>query len=125
MEVSQTDRDELRVLEESLWKTETRFDRAYMESILAPDFFEFGRSGKRYTRDEILDMKAEEIRVELPHQDFQVHAVGKGTFLVTYMSKVTYDELEVANRSSLWQKTKDGWKLQFHQGTAVSQQYLN
>ena len=44
---------ELRGLEESLWRAETRFDRKYMDAVLAPDFAEFGRSGRRYDRDAI------------------------------------------------------------------------
>ena len=44
----------LKQLEASLWIAKTRFDNDYMEQILAPDFFEFGRSGKIYQREETL-----------------------------------------------------------------------
>jgi len=37
---------EFRDLEESMWRAETRFDRGYVERLLHPDFFEFGRSGR-------------------------------------------------------------------------------
>jgi hypothetical protein len=36
--------EQLKKLEESLWKEATRFNRAYMDSILSEDFIEFGRS---------------------------------------------------------------------------------
>lgn len=39
---------ELRGLEQSLWRSDTRFDRQYMEEVPAPDFIEFGRSGSWY-----------------------------------------------------------------------------
>jgi hypothetical protein len=44
----------LRDLEESLWREETRFDRAHMGVVLAPGFLEFGMSGRRYDRDAII-----------------------------------------------------------------------
>ncbi len=100
-----------------MWRTEIRFDPEYMERILAPDFFEFGRSGKRYSREEILSQPKEEIRAKLPLKDFELHEIAPDIILVTYISEVTYDTLEVSNRSSLWAKTPAGWQLKFHQGT--------
>lgn len=41
--------DELRQLEESLWIAHTRFDQAYMQQILSPEFVEFGRQGTPVT----------------------------------------------------------------------------
>jgi len=34
-----------------MWREETRFDKAFMERALAPDFFEFGRLGGERIRD--------------------------------------------------------------------------
>lgn len=113
------DFEKLKELEESLWIAETRFDLDYMESILLPGFFEFGRSGKIYTRDEILSASYSIINAKLPLKNFKVNIVTEAVALVTYISEVQYGELETGNRSSLWLKTSDGWKLQFHQGTPV------
>jgi hypothetical protein len=52
MRVNDSDYEKLKQLEESLWRSETRFDNEYMNRTLAPDFFEFGRSGRAYTREE-------------------------------------------------------------------------
>lgn len=106
-------------LEESLWRPETRFDDDYMDNLLTEDFFEFGRSGRTYRRDEILSVPMQEIDVDLPLKEFQTHKVAPDVVLVTYVSMVQYEELEIGNRSSLWVRKDDGWKLQFHQGTAV------
>jgi hypothetical protein len=43
MELSVEERQQLQRLEEDLWCEETRFDSAYMERVIAADFFEFGR----------------------------------------------------------------------------------
>jgi hypothetical protein len=113
------DDDALKELEESLWRSETRFDQAYMERILAPDFFEFGRSGRTYTREETLAVPPQEIDVRLPLKNFAVHSIASNVVLVTYVSEVRYEEVEVGNRSSLWSRTDGGWQLRFHQGTPV------
>ncbi len=54
MELSKRDRDTLERLEEELWREETRFDIERMKQVIVPDFFELGRSGRTYTRQDIL-----------------------------------------------------------------------
>lgn len=117
MQVNNEDFEKLKQLEESLWTAETRFDKKYMNSILSPSFFEFGRSGKIYKRDETLSAPFSKINARLPLKDFKVHVIANDVSLVTYISEVHCEELEVGNRSSLWLKTPTGWQLQFHQGT--------
>ena len=112
---------ELNELETSLWQAKTLFNRTYMDRILASDFFEFGRSGRRWTRDECLDFgNAAEIDAKLPLEDFNVLMIDDQTALVTYVSEVMYETVLRSNRSSLWSKTDIGWKLRFHQGTPTS-----
>ena len=120
MQISNDDFDRLKELEESLWITETRFNKEFMERILSPDFFEFGRSGRVYKREETLSVPSQEIHAKLPLKDFQAHFITEDVILVTYISEVENDILETGNRSSLWKKTPTGWQLRFHQGTPVS-----
>lgn len=118
------DYEELRQLEESLWVAKTRFNREYMESVLAPEFFEFGRSGQTYTRERILTFPPEDQRIidaKLPLKDFEVHLIKPDVVLVTYISERIVDRLEISNRSSLWVRTSAGWQLRFHQGTPVAE----
>ncbi len=117
MDFSAYNLKELQTLEESLWQAETRFNLAYMDRILAPDFFEFGRSGKTYTREQSLSAPAQAINAKLPLRDFQVHQITAEIALITYISEVQYEELEIGNRSSLWIKANGNWQLKFHQGT--------
>ncbi len=117
MNLDEDTRKELERLEESLWKRETRFDEAYMRSIMAEDFFEFGRSGKIYSLDIYLSAPDQEINVKLPLKNFTIHQIDERVVLITYISEVQYGELEIGNRSSIWLKADNGWKLKFHQGT--------
>ena len=121
--ISPKDIDELRKLEESLWIAQTRFDQAYMEQILSPEFVEFGRSGKVYSREDTLSAAYRDIRCTLPLKNFTAQLIGANVFLVTYMSETISDgEVLVANRSSIWIKTPQRWQLRFHQGTPVFHQ---
>ncbi len=111
--------NELLELEESLWVEKTRFDYDYMDKVLSPDFREFGRSGKVYKREDTLNAPHQLINAKLPLRDFMVYQIGDNVFQVTYVSEVMDEELEIGNRSSIWLKTQNGWKLRFHQGTVV------
>ena len=120
MELSSRDRDDLERLEEGLWRAEVRFDRKRMDDILAPDFFEFGRSGRIYRREDTLDIPAQPILAKLPLTRFRARLLDANVAHVTYVSAVTYDGVEeLANRSSIWSRTEIGWQLRFHQGTAI------
>jgi hypothetical protein len=118
MTLSAEDHDQLRRLEESLWRAETRFDRDHMSEVLAPDFLEFGRSGRVYRREDTLNVRAQPIDVMLPLAKFVVRSIATDVALVTYVSEVTDGQVkELANRSSLWSRYAGGWRIRFHQGT--------
>lgn len=121
MSLEDSDIDELRKLEESLWVEATRFDPLYMDRVLAPEFFEFGRSGRIYSRRECLAvMSGGPIGARLPLPNFTVQELDANIALVTYRSEVTYDPLQAANRSSLWVRANNDWRLVFHQGTPAN-----
>jgi hypothetical protein len=108
----------LQELEESLWRPETRYDTVWMRRVLHPEFREFGRSGRVYDLAATLDADASAFETELPLPGFAVAEPARGVALVTYVSRVRYDEgVLAANRSSLWIRDPDGWRLRFHQGT--------
>ena len=121
MELSKIDFEKLKELEESLWLSETRFDYEYMDKVLASDFFEFGRSGRTYKREETLSgSRPQTINIKFPLKNFSIALIDTNVALVTYISEVMYEKMEVANRSSIWLKNADGWKIKFHQGTPTT-----
>jgi hypothetical protein len=109
--------EEFRDLEESLWRAETRYDRDYLESVLHPDFFEFGRSGRTWTRAETMTSEPGQIDIVLPLPDFTVAPLGADAVLLTYRSIVRHEDLHYANRSSIWVRDGESWRIRFHQGT--------
>lgn len=116
--VSEEDRAMLTQLEENMWREVTRFDIRFQETFFAPDFLEFGRSGRVYTRDQVIRNVAQPIQAVLPLPDLAIRLLDENTAQLTYNSAVTYDGVvEHARRSSIWSRTKDGWVMRFHQGT--------
>jgi len=120
IEMSEMDRSKLQKLEEELWIEGTRFDRAYMEEIMAPDFFEIGRSGRVHGRESCLSHEPVAIDAIIPLQNLQIRLLTHEVAQVTYDSEVTYDGVvELGRRSSIWTRFGGSWKLRFHQGTAL------
>lgn len=116
-------KEDLRVLEESLWRAATRFDDVLMQDVFAQDMVEFGRSGRVYARDDLFigDQATSEIAATLPLAEFEARIITPNVVLVTYTSEVVYgNETERANRSSLWSKIDGAWRLRFHQGTPIA-----
>lgn len=113
--------EELRSLEIELHKDRSR---KRMEALLHPDFVEFGRSGKAYTRDEILNEFATDATLPVVQpRHFAVALLAEGIALLTYVSAhVNADGTTDRHtlRSSIWVKTELGWRMRFHQGTSTT-----
>jgi len=118
MDLSQSDILKLKILEEELWKAETRFDKKYMETVFSIDLFEIGRSGCIHSREALLSAEGAEINARLPLEDLEVRPISENVAQVTYNSHVEYSGvIEKARRSSIWSFADGEWVLRFHQGT--------
>lgn len=114
----------LRALEVALHQLGVRSDRARLDQLLHPRFREFGRSGRIYTKAEILAEFSQHLQTHrVWSQDFQLEPLTEGLALLTYKSAHinSAGKLERhANRASLWQLTEVGWQMLFHQGTPTA-----
>ena len=120
MSVSDDQYETLKRLEESLWLDETRGSPAYMDQLLAADFFEIGASGAPHDRSACLAPPAEPITVQIPLPGFSARELSGDIVQVTYVSvQRTAEGLARALRSSIWSRAGDGWQLRFHQGTPL------
>jgi hypothetical protein len=74
-------------LERELHRTETRRNLERLIALLHPDFEEFGRSGRRYSRNDVL--REFSTGGDLPPiyaQDFSSTELSDGVVLLTYKS---------------------------------------
>ena len=114
--------DELRN-REPIFHTE-RFGRSLedFQRSTAPDFWEVGASGRRYSRDFILGMRSRELLVDADvpgwkASDFGLRRLGPDCYLLTY----TLDQTgRLTRRATIWEKADDGWRILYHQGTMVT-----
>ena len=111
---------ELIALEPIFHRPEHGTTRDSFRSMTAEDFWEVGASGRRYSRDYVLDILEE--RYSVPHDDaweakeFYCQELAPALYLLTY---TLHQGPRVTRRSTLWRSTSTGWKIQFHQGTIV------
>jgi hypothetical protein len=116
MPLSAQDERELTSLEHAMWQESMRFNLAFQEARFAADFVEFGRSGRTYTRSEIICTDRSPINAKLTN--IHIRALDVSTALITYDSEAVYNsEVEHAHRSSIWTRGNFGWQMRFHQGT--------
>jgi hypothetical protein len=90
-----------------------------VERLLHPDFFEFGASGRRWTRSAMVSAIGELLTDDGGPRVDQVEAtrLDDSVVLVTYLAQ---EPERYTRRSSLWRRTADGtWQLYFHQGTPI------
>jgi hypothetical protein len=110
---------ELRALEERLLDPAVRAVPAQVRALLAPEFVEFGASGRVFNRDAILAMlAAEPPRVARLARSFKVRMLAPGAALTTW--RVLRDDGIETLRSSVWQHQDGCWQMVFHQGTQAA-----
>lgn len=96
----------------------SRHDPARLRQLLHPEFLEIGRSGRRWTRDEIIaDLVAEGEREAPTVDEWEIAEMSPTLLLVTY--RVT-SPAGSSRHSSIWDITGNVPLLRFHQGTHVS-----
>jgi len=105
-------------------RPEFRTTRADFERMTVEDYWETGASGRRYSRQFVLDQL--ERRFSVPHadlwetRDFHCRRLSEDTYLLTYT--LLQDHQRLTRRATIWQSTIDGWKVVYHQGTIVQNQ---
>lgn len=109
----------LTACEHGMWDPTKRYDHGWMARHLHDDFVEFGRSGRRYDRSNIMDGEPRSLEATL--EALRVDPVADDVAITTYRStlRVEGHPDEHANRSSVWVRVDGNWRLRFHQGTPV------
>ena len=115
--------EELKAREPIFHRPEWGTTRADFERMTAEDFWEVGASGQRYSREFVLDEL--ERRYATPHEDdleafgFHCRKLGENVYLLTYTLRQPQERW--TRRATIWQRTAEGWKIVYHQGTVVQE----
>ena len=105
-------------LERSLLTNTVRTDEKHISELLDEHFKEYTSSGKVYCYNpgDVFGKSIEEISIIEP--SFEVISLSPEIALVNYKTlKISKDKEIETNRSSIWKKTDNKWKIVFHQGT--------
>lgn len=95
--------------------------RADFERMMVEDYWETGASGRRYSRQFVLNEL--EKRFAAPHadvwetRDFHCRRLSEDTYLLTYT--LLQDNQRLTRRATIWRSTAEGWMIVYHQGTIV------
>jgi hypothetical protein len=116
--------EKLQALELLLHHHEVRRDRGRLGALLHPQFTEFGRSGRVWTRQTVLaDFTGDQaVHPDIHAEEFAVHPLADDVALLTYRSANINLDGSLGRwtlRSSLWQRVGEVWLMRFHQGTAL------
>ena len=116
-----TDSELLTALEE-LRRREPIFHTPAFPTAMAPDYWEVGASGRRYSREFIRHFLEQNPPVDAASagwrtSDHSVRRLGPDTFLFTY---TLCQGDRVTRRATIWQTAAEGWRVLYHQGTIVS-----
>jgi hypothetical protein len=118
---------EMRALEEQLLDPEVRRSTERISALLAEDFVEFSSAGVAYDRERILEVLRDEAMLDdavlRSIVRFEVLALAPDVVLTRYRLVRRRSPGEATShslRSSVWRRTRAGWRMIFHQGTFVS-----
>lgn len=106
----------LLALETRLLATAVRKQPTTAGALLAEEFREFGKSGRVYGKQQILELLAQEPEKAIHIEDFEVTLLGETSALTTYRS---VSKEKQARRSSVWVWREGSWLMIFHQGTPI------
>ena len=111
------DFEAVKAAEVALLTSAIRRDPGRVRDLLHEDFVEIGRSGRLWTRDEILtSLSAEDDRPDPETDEWAFVEVADGLVLLTYRVRRESGE---SRHSSIWDLRSGDPKLRFHQGTVV------
>ena len=118
--------EELRRREPIFHRPELAGSRAELEAMTADDFWEIGASGRRYSREYVLETVAarldEPVEDSWRTDDFHCRELAPGVYLLTY---TLLQGERRTRRATIWQRSAVGWKAVFHQGTVIQDQELD
>jgi len=107
----------IRAAELELMRSSTRSDSPRVQELLHENFVEIGRSGRRWTRDEIVSSLAEEgDHVPPDLSEWAFVELSRELVLVTYFVRAADVE---SRHASIWDIGGKPPQMRFHQGTTV------
>lgn len=112
----------LRELELRLLQPAVRRSPQALAELLDPHCLEYGASGARYSREQLIAGLVAETGFTCVADGFEFQALAPDVVQLRYVSSVRRGDepAQCARRSSLWRYDEAGWRLLFHQATPIA-----
>ncbi|GGI77294.1 DUF4440 domain-containing protein [Shewanella hanedai] len=107
-------------LELYLLKSEVRTSAKELSALIHDDFLEFGGSGIRFGKEEVLIRLPQVKCPEFSATDFELRMLAPDLAQLLYRATILKPNEFITRyslRSSLWKEEDGRWQLIFHQGT--------
>ena len=107
-------------LELYLLKSEVRTSAKELSALIHDDFLEFGGSGGRFGKEEVLIRLPQVKCPEFNATDFELRMLAPDLAQLLYRATILKPNEFITRyslRSSLWKEEDGRWQLIFHQGT--------
>lgn len=109
-------------LEKKLLDPSLRKSREALDKLIADDFAEIGKSGSRYSKQDVLEHVTQEVDRKIESYGWEVRQIDEKVYIINYISFETVDGQRLDTlRTSLWKLNGDNWQMIFHQGTNKNQ----
>jgi len=107
---------ELKLLDKNI-----RNNKNELIKYISKEFIEYGASGRIYTYyDTLKYLPIEETQIKYKIIKIESKILSENIILLLYIiEKNNGIENIITNRSSIWKKENNNWKIIFHQGTKV------
>ena len=107
---------ELKLLDKNI-----RNNKNELIKYISKEYIEYGVSGRIYTYDDTISfLPIEEKQIEYKIIKMDSKILSENIILLLYIIEINNGvENIITNRSSIWKKDNNNWKIIFHQGTKV------
>jgi len=94
--------------------------RKDFENMMEDSFWEVGASGRKYSREYVLDVLEERAKNPVEDkwetEDFYCMELAPDNYLLTY---TLHQGERITRRATIWRRHGNDWKIVYHQGTIV------
>ncbi len=109
--------------EKHLFLPEVRKSAEELDRLLADKFVEFGSTGDKYNKKQIIDALDSESELQITATEFDFEKLAGDAAMLTYRAVIKEKGVEkerISLRTSIWKLIEDRWQMLFHQGTPTT-----
>ncbi|MCP4704586.1 MAG: DUF4440 domain-containing protein [candidate division Zixibacteria bacterium] len=106
--------------EKHLFLPEVRKSAKELDRLLAEKFVEFGSTGDKYNKQQIIDTLDAESELQITATGFDFEQLAGEAVMLTYRAVIKEQGVEkerLSLRTSIWKLIENRWQMLFHQGT--------